>query len=232
MASGVCGGGHSELCVVDGGITLHMKALASVTCDPDARTLTIGAGATFDPAMEASAPHGLVMPSGTAPTVGVGAVLGGGVGKLTRSYGLACDNVVAAEIVLADGSRRMVRDGVEADAELLWAIRGCGAAFGVVTSLVIKAYPVVAARHECRRASLSSLLSNWLTMTARSASSCTRLSPVAFKADGLIQSFGTHPFGADTARGNYESLLFRPTAAFYQNLAYRRAGTLGQWLLF
>ena len=153
----VCGGGHSELCVVDRGITLHMKAMASVVCDTAAGTLTIGAGATFGPAMEASAPHGLIMPSGTAPTVGVGAVLGGGVGKLTRSYGLACDNVVAAEIVLADGSRRMVRDGVEADADLLWAIRGCGAAFGVVTSLVVKAYPVIAARHGCGRASVMTL---------------------------------------------------------------------------
>ena len=155
----VCGGGHSELCIVNGGILLHMKLLDVVECHPNAEpaVVTAGGGANFGGIMEASCSHGLVVPTGTYPTVGIGAIVGGGVGRLTRSRGLACDNLVAAEIVLPNGSLRSLRADVAADAELLWAVRGCGQHFGVVVSCTLRAFQLHGARYGCGRSVVLSL---------------------------------------------------------------------------
>ena len=142
----VCGGGHSEHCVVDGGVVLLMHRMAHVAVDPQAQTVSIGGGATFGAVLEACAAHGLAMPSGTVGSVGLGAVLCGGVGKLTRKCGMATDSIVEAELVLADGRVRVLREGVAADANLLWAVRGCGLHFGVVTRLIVRLCEVSGAR--------------------------------------------------------------------------------------
>ena len=149
----ICAGGHSELCVADGAIVLHMKRMATVEVDAARRTITLGGGATFGEAVEAGLAHGLVMPTGTAPSVGVGAVLCGGVGKLTRGFGLACDNLLEADVVLADGTLKTVTTASEGNGEqlLLWALRGCGCQFGVVTRLVVRLFEVEAGRHFCGR---------------------------------------------------------------------------------
>lgn len=106
--------------------------------------VTVGAGARLGPLYEALEPHGLTVPMGTCPTVGVaGHVLGGGLGFLGRAYGLASDRLVGAEVVLADGS--VVRCDEDNDADLLWALRGSGGGqFGVVTTLVLAAVPLPA----------------------------------------------------------------------------------------
>ena len=154
----VCGGGHSELCVVNGGILLHLKRLNAVACDPRAGTVTAGGGATFGHIMEATTEHGLVAPTGTYPTVGVGALIGGGVGRLTRSCGLSVDNLVGCDLALPDGSLRSLRaGGAPEDEELLWAVRGCGCQFGVVTSVTLRAFPVSGARYGCGRAAVLTL---------------------------------------------------------------------------
>ena len=165
----VCGGGHSEMCVADRGITMHMKRMATVEVDATSRTVTLGGGATFGQAIEAACAHGLVMPSGTAPSVGIGAVLCGGVGKLTRAFGLSCDNVLEADVVLADGTLRTVGDAQGSrnslklqgtDDPLFWAMRGCGCQFGVVVRLVVRLFKVTGAHHFCGRTMLMGLPPN------------------------------------------------------------------------
>lgn len=106
--------------------------------------VTVGAGVRLGRLYDTLEPHGLTVPMGTCPTVGVaGHVLGGGLGFLGRAHGLASDRLVAAEVVLADG--RVVRCDEDHDADLLWALRGSGGGqFGVVTSLVLATVPAPA----------------------------------------------------------------------------------------
>jgi len=102
---------------------------------------TVGAGARLGEVYEALQDHDLTIPGGTCPPVGVaGLTLGGGLGILGRKYGVTCDHLVGAEVVLADG--RILRCDDHHDEELFWALRGAGAGnFGVVTSLVFRPVP-------------------------------------------------------------------------------------------
>jgi FAD/FMN-containing dehydrogenase len=105
---------------------------------------TIGAGARLGELYDALQQHGLTIPAGCGPTVGIaGLTLGGGLGLLGRSHGLTCDHLRAARVVLADG--RVVDCDEHHDAELFWALRGAGGGFGVVTSLVFDTVPAPAA---------------------------------------------------------------------------------------
>ena len=105
-----------------------------------ARTAQVGGGCTMGDIDHATHAFGLATPVGIISTTGVGLLLGGGVGHLTRKYGLAIDNIVAADVVLADGS--FVRASEDENADLFWAIRGGGGNFGVVTSLTLNLHPV------------------------------------------------------------------------------------------
>jgi FAD/FMN-containing dehydrogenase len=121
----------------DGGLVIDLTGMAQVTVDPEERTATVSGGATAADIVAAAGPHGLAAVTGTVGTVGMtGLTLGGGYGLLGGRFGLAADNLLGADLVLADGQAVSVDDDHEP--ELFWAIRGGGGNFGVVTSMWIR----------------------------------------------------------------------------------------------
>ncbi len=132
-------------CVADG-IVIDVSELKSATIDSASNTATVGAGLNQLEAVTALGKSGVAAATGTEGTVGlVGATLGGGFGLLTRSIGMASDNLVAAEVVVASGSDRaeaIIVDG-QNNSDLLWALRGAGNGnFGIVTSLTYRVHPL------------------------------------------------------------------------------------------
>ena len=137
------GGGHNAggLGVCDDGLVIDLSLIRYTHVDPVARTVRVGGGCTWGEVDHATHAFSLAVPSGIISTTGVGGLtLGGGLGYLTRKYGLAIDNLIAADVVLADG--RLVTANESRNADLFWALRGGGGNFGVVTSFVFKANPV------------------------------------------------------------------------------------------
>jgi FAD/FMN-containing dehydrogenase len=139
----VRGGGHSVagLSLCDNGVVLDVRGIADIDVSADRRVARVGGGATWAQLDRATQPHGLAATGGRVSTTGVaGLTLGGGSGWLERKYGLACDNLLAAELVTWDG--RIVRASEHANPELLWALRGGGGSFGVVTALELALHPL------------------------------------------------------------------------------------------
>ena len=139
----VRGGGHNGagLGTVDEGVVIDLSALKAIEVDPQARTVRVGGGCTWGEVDRATGEHGLATPSGIISSTGVGGLtLGGGLGHLTRAFGLSIDNLLEAEIVLADGRR--VRASADEHPDLFWAIRGGGGNFGVVTTFVFRLHEV------------------------------------------------------------------------------------------
>jgi FAD binding domain-containing protein/berberine-like enzyme len=137
------GGGHNGagLGTVDDGIMIDLSLLKDIHVDPDARTVRVGGGCTWGEVDAATGEHGLATPSGIISTTGVGGLtLGGGLGHLTRKCGLAIDNLLEAEMVLASG--KQVRASADENPDLYWAIRGGGGNFGVVTSFLFRLHEV------------------------------------------------------------------------------------------
>ncbi len=131
---------------VDGGIVIDVSDMKSVTLDATVGTVTVGAGLNQLEAVTALGESGFAAPTGTEGTVGlVGATLGGGFGLLTRNFGMASDNLLAAEVVVAPGAggAQVVVADETTNADLLWALRGAGNGnFGIVTALTYRVHPL------------------------------------------------------------------------------------------
>jgi FAD/FMN-containing dehydrogenase len=135
-------GGHSApgFGTCDGGIVIDLGRMKGIRIHPEARTAQVEGGCTWGDFDHAAHAFGLATPGGILSTTGVGGLTtGGGFGYLSRKYGLACDNLISADVVTADGLLR-VANSVE-NAELFWAIRGGGGNFGVVTSFEFRLHP-------------------------------------------------------------------------------------------
>ncbi len=136
-------GGHNGggLGTVDDGLVIDLSGIRYVRVDPMAKTARVGGGSLWGDVDAATHAFGLAVPSGIISTTGVGGLtLGGGMGHLTRRYGLTIDNLLEADMVLADGSFVTVNESSHPD--LFWAIRGGGGNFGVVTSFLFRLHEV------------------------------------------------------------------------------------------
>lgn len=137
-SGGHCQAGRSSC---DAGVLIDLSRMDAITVDGANGRFSCGAGVRVYQANQSTVSHGLALPLGICGDVGVaGLTLGGGYGYLLGVAGLACDSLIGAQVVLADGHIRTVTE--ESDPELLWALRGAGANFGIVTRLQFRAHRV------------------------------------------------------------------------------------------
>jgi FAD/FMN-containing dehydrogenase len=139
----VRGGGHNfgGNAVWPESLVVDLRPMDHVLVDPDARVARCGGGALLAQLDTATQEHGLAVPAGTISHTGVGGLtLGGGFGWLTHDHGMSIDNLLSAQMVLADGT--IIEASPDAEADLFWAIRGGGGNFGVVTEFRFGLHPV------------------------------------------------------------------------------------------
>jgi FAD/FMN-containing dehydrogenase len=143
VLTAIRGGGHNGggLGTCEGGLVIDLSRMKGTRVDPAARTVRVQAGCTGGDMDHATHAFGMATPGGTVSSTGVaGLTLGGGIGHLARPYGLAIDNLLEVDVVLADG--RFVTANQDENADLFWAVRGGGGNFGVVTSFLFRLHPV------------------------------------------------------------------------------------------
>lgn len=146
LTPAVRAGGHSLAgkSVSDGGVTIDLSPMKGIRIDPKRKIAYAQAGLLLGEFDQATVLHGLATTMGTAPDTGMaGLVLGGGLGWLMGRCGLACDNLLAAEAVTADG--RIIRASAEENSDLFWGLRGAGANFAIVTSFEFGLHPIAPA---------------------------------------------------------------------------------------
>jgi len=137
------GGGHNAggLGLVDDGLIIDLSPMKGIHVNAKEQTIRVEGGCVWGDVDHAGHPHGLTVPAGIISTTGCGGLtLGGGLGHLSRKYGLTIDNLLEADLVLADGSMAVASEDENPD--LFWALRGGGGNFGVVTSFLYRAAPV------------------------------------------------------------------------------------------
>ncbi|MBZ5516440.1 MAG: FAD-binding oxidoreductase, partial [Acidobacteriia bacterium] len=137
------GGGHNAggLGICDDGLVIDLSRMRGVRVNPAARTVRAEGGCTGAAVDHPTHAFGMATPTGTVSTTGIaGLTLGGGIGHLSRAYGLTIDNLLAVDVVLADGN--FVTASAEENPDLFWAVRGGGGNFGVVTSFKFRLHPV------------------------------------------------------------------------------------------
>ena len=138
-------GGHSYAGYsTSTGLVIDVTRMNTVTVNTSANTATIGAGARLIDVYNSVTQYGLILPAGSCPTVGItGLTLGGGVGVISRKFGLTCDNLLSAQVITASGN--MLICDANNNSDLFWALRGgSGGNFGIVTSFVFQLHPVAA----------------------------------------------------------------------------------------
>jgi FAD/FMN-containing dehydrogenase len=137
------GGSHNVTgnAVCDDGLVIDLSGMKRIEIDREARRVRAAGGCTWGDVDRATHEVGLAVPGGVISTTGIaGLTLGGGLGYLTRKWGLSCDNLISAEVVTADG--RLVTASADKNSDLFWGLRGGGGNFGVVTSFEFDAHPV------------------------------------------------------------------------------------------
>ena len=137
------GGGHNGpgLGTCDDGLVIDLSPMKSVRVDPVAKSARVDGGCTLGDVDHATHVFGLAVPTGIMSTTGIGGLtLGGGLGHLARTCGLTIDNLLAVDMVLADG--RFVTASADENPDLFWAVRGGGGNFGVVTSFLFRLHPI------------------------------------------------------------------------------------------
>src|SRR2546421_3610630 len=142
MLVAVRGGGHNGggLGTCDDGLVIDLSRMKGMRVDPTARTVRVEGGCTWGDVDHATHAFGLATPSGFISSTGVGGLtLGGGIGYLSRTYGLTIDNLLGVDMVLADGS--FVTADAQQNADLFWAVRGGGGNFRVVTAVLFRLDP-------------------------------------------------------------------------------------------
>jgi len=209
------GGGHNVAGngTVDDGIVLDLGRLTAVEVDPVTRLVRVSAGATLKDVDEATELHGLAVPIGVVSGTGIaGLTLGGGVGWLTRRYGLTIDNLESAEVILATGEQ--VRASATEHPDLFWGLRGGGGNFGVVIEFTFRAHPhgpeALAGSLVYERTRWPEALRSWRTWTADAPDDMTTLitfmvpPPDWELGDRVLMFLGFAWAGTDRAAGEAE----------------------------
>jgi FAD/FMN-containing dehydrogenase len=143
MLLAIRGGGHNAggLGIANDALVIDLAPIKYVRVDPKAQTVNVGGGCTWGDVDHATHAFGMAVPSGVISTTGVGGLtLGGGIGHLTRKCGLTIDNMLSADVVLANG--KFARASAKENPDLFWALRGGGGNFGVVTAFTFKLHKI------------------------------------------------------------------------------------------
>ncbi|GHO85356.1 FAD-binding oxidoreductase [Dictyobacter formicarum] len=210
------------------GLLLDVSRMNTISVDSSSGNATIGSGAKLIDVYATLAQKGRVIPAGSCPTVGVaGLTLGGGVGVLGRKFGLTCDNLVSAQVVLADG--RIVTCDANQNSSLFWALRGGGGGnFGIVTSFTFQT-------HKVDSLSIFTLGWNWSDATAvvnawqnwaphapdELWSNCLLLNTTDKNGDPLVRVNGVYVGGTDALNQQLQNLInglgIAPTTRYVSN---------------
>jgi FAD/FMN-containing dehydrogenase len=221
--------GHGTHVPADGGLLLKTTQMAEVLVDPDRRTARVGPGACWGDVIAASAPFGLAPLSGTSTTVGVaGYTLGGGLGWLSRKHGFAADSLLRADVVTADGA--IVTANEHHHSDLLWALRGGGGNFGVVTSLEIRLHPVAtvyggSALYAFDRA--AEVLTRYRDWAASQPDELTVSVVLSREGVALRGLYAGNAHDAERSLAPLSEIAGAPLASTWREMGYAETGTIG-----